>query len=252
MRAAAEPQMRVGIAADVELVGAVERGVVAVRRALPDEHLVAGFDRVPGEGGVDRRGAALGRRRARPAHDFLNGRRQKSPVVAQRRELIGTFEQGEQARQKRHFGWSRHPRRTAARRSCRARLRVSCGGSSSSSRAWTTIDSMSSVGWARFSAMSLLPYSSMSPCAARARIGRRPERIALPDVERVLHLQPATHGDRSPGCRAGCRSSAAGSRRRRRARHRTWRRRRGRRAAAWCGGAARPRAARPSAGSARC
>ena len=88
---------------------------------------------------------------------------------------------------------------------------MSVGGSTSSSAAWTTTESMSSVGCARFVGDQRAPYSNMSNAgAARARRRRR-------RGSRTPARPPRrARGDPPRGRRAGCRSSASAARRRRR------------------------------------
>src|SRR5262245_55531213 len=76
MHAMTEPQMRIGLAPHVELHRMREDALVAVRRPLPEQHLVTRPDRLTAELGRPRGGAALGRRRRRPAQHLLDGNRQ--------------------------------------------------------------------------------------------------------------------------------------------------------------------------------
>ena len=45
----AKPQVRIGFSGDIELIGAVEHAVIAIRRAFPDLYLLSRRDRLSAE-----------------------------------------------------------------------------------------------------------------------------------------------------------------------------------------------------------
>src|SRR5437588_478570 len=66
---AAEPEMVVGLAGDVEPPGILEGRLVAVAGVVEEHDLLGRGDRLAGELGVARGGAAEGEHRGRPAHE---------------------------------------------------------------------------------------------------------------------------------------------------------------------------------------
>src|SRR4029450_5677283 len=85
---AAEADVLVRAALEVEAVRIVEGRLVAVRRDVPEHELVARADRLPCQLGVARRRAPEVDHRYRPAHDLLHrGRRQRFEVLLPERAL---------------------------------------------------------------------------------------------------------------------------------------------------------------------
>jgi hypothetical protein len=81
--AAAETEMPVGGAADIEDIRAGELGFVPVTRDVPEHHLVAGPDRRAAQFGVRGRRAAHEVRRAGPPEHLIGGRARRRRVGAQ-------------------------------------------------------------------------------------------------------------------------------------------------------------------------
>ena len=182
--AVAEGEVGVGAAPEVEADRVDEDLLVPVGRALPEQHLVPGPDRVARQVGGDRGGAPLGRRGRGPAQDLLDRRRQQAEVGPQGGQLVGVVDQrGEAAGDGVPGGVGAG--REQEQKNDHSSTSVSWGGSSSASVAWTTVESMSSVGSARFAAMSARRTRAGTHgrgWAAGGALG-----IALPDVERGRH-----------------------------------------------------------------
>ena len=81
--AAAEGQVPVGGAADVECVWRLELGLIPVSRHIPEHHLVAGLDARAAQLGAGRRGAPHEVGRAGPPQHLLGRRVQQAGVGAQ-------------------------------------------------------------------------------------------------------------------------------------------------------------------------
>ena len=89
---AAEPDVRVGVAQDVEGVRVVEHLFVEVRRPVEHHHPLPGLDGHAGQLDVGDGGALEGRHRGRPADDLVGRRRGAFPLV--QLPLVGVVDEG--------------------------------------------------------------------------------------------------------------------------------------------------------------
>ena len=236
-------EVRVRVAADVELHRAVEDELVAVGRALPDEHLVARRDGVAAELGGRGRGAPLRRRRRRPAQHLLDRGRQQAHDRRAARRAGRAARSARAGRRRSRCGWSPSRPRTAGRRTSRARRRRAAAGRRRPSVACTTTESMSSVGVGPLRGDERRRRTRASaPAAVAASAGSKTPR--RPRGCRSRARPPRTARGGPPRARrAGCRSPASAARPRPRARKSTLDAVLDcRRAARGCAGAARPRA----------
>src|SRR5690606_36016094 len=95
--AAAEADLRVGVAADVEDLGVLEDGGVAVGGAVEDDDLVVFLDVLAAEHLVAGGGAAEEVDGGDPADDLVGGRGGEGGVGDEAGPLVGVFEEGEHA-----------------------------------------------------------------------------------------------------------------------------------------------------------
>jgi len=83
MRAVAEHQVRVRVAADVEAAGIGEHFVIPVSRGERDDHLVTGLDGLPADLAIVCGGAAEGHHRRPPAEHLVDRGRHQGRIGAQ-------------------------------------------------------------------------------------------------------------------------------------------------------------------------
>ena len=187
-----EAQVRIRLSRHVEDVRVGERQRVAVRRALPDLHLLPGLDPTSAELHVARRGPALGWRRRGPAHHLLDRRRQQPSRSARSRlHLVRMLDQRQQP------ACDRVARglRTGAEQQAEEEVQLEVGHRRTEVvQAFATTDSMSSVGSARLAAINsdavgVHPRPPSSALAERPEVELRFDRLEQPMPFGLRHSQ---------------------------------------------------------------
>jgi len=108
---AAEAQVWVGVAQNVELEWPVEHGVVVIGRAVEQAGALALADGDTTEFGVRQRRSLEAVHRRGPADDFVGGG--VGPLTLEQFPLIRVLEKTRSYRASSHCGWSRCPRRAS-------------------------------------------------------------------------------------------------------------------------------------------
>ena len=163
-----EREVRVGITAQLERVRVRETAGVPVGGSLPDHDLLARPDHVTTELARGGRRPPFGRRRCRPAEDLLDGPVDRDPPGPEQVELRGPLHEGEH-RTGDGVAGRLGPAEKSSEKKAESSSSLSRGGCSSGSSAWTTAESMSWAGLARFSSISAVPYSYIRSTAACRR-----------------------------------------------------------------------------------